>query len=1103
MQKTLKILLLTLLGIFLVGGFVHARKLIYEGEWGYYSLSPSNLTTPKAVHIFGMDNLQYSSGGQVNIDGVQYENFNPNQGTLEFWVRPNWDGDDNLQHHIFDNRSDANNQIQLYKNTSNNLILEVKGNGTSRIASVSVSAWTTETQYYVVAVWDRNNIVATNEYLRVYWNNTNVSSNGTSAPSALTSIASTFQIGEDYNATNQFNGTIGGRILNRPLTSTEVSALYNNGAGSTDTFTVTPDTIWMSDYSDSTTTAVYQHQGKTVSSIALGTTESTLITATGADSSFKDNDRVVVSDGIGYKKEGLIDGTPFSTSLNVDDNNLQLIKSREQQVKVGYYYYGQSNGTANWGINTGTREAITVGHRYRVRQSGTLTRADFYVASSATITEFYITAWRKDGDTYDRIGITENIASRLVGGKFCHVTFDSPITGVIEGDYIGYRIVTNGDENQLYARNLGVANVNTYYVDAVATTSGYDWEAQSVNSGYAVTMDLYMEDSPVFVIIGDSIMSGRPYHEPPVNDLDLWSPTTTIAYHLWSKNSTFTYQNIGWGGQTTTAISARFAADVIDLKPRIAIINGGINDVNQSLSQATFIANWTSMLDACVSASIIPVVILMTPWSGGTTEQMQTRDAWNTALSSLISSSYPTAIVIDANSAIGQFRVGGDAGNLWDLQAIYSADGIHLTEAGNEVIATLIYDQIGNINTYNSIPNLDKIGVNVNFNGLYSAYGGVINNVGSDDFSISVWTKFTDKNNIWLLGNGVTSNYTGYAIYYMSSGNKIYAGVRKTATKTCNTTTNYADGKWHHLAVTFDRDGVCIIYVDGIQNGTMTAISSEAGDIASTRIWALGNADSGGANVAWNGAVADVKFYRGGLWTIAQIRYQTQHPFDYSASAGSLTEYYPCNEGSGTTIRAGVVSTGNDLILSNALAWNQSAFVSKNLIADSGMENGGIGGWIQGDIASVLAKSTNVVKFDAHSLKITNADTTQAFTRQTITTEANENYRFHGWFRTPTMPNGASQLVDVDGDALKGITVTQAGATGSNSWYEVDFTFQAGDDSTDIDLGSGSITNTEAGYWDNVMVINVNNQIDAITASMAIKGDGHYPKNNPYFLTTQ
>ncbi len=230
---------------------------LYEGSptftpaFGYRALTPANLTAKKGVLITQSDNLQYSRGSQATPDGtnVAYENFDPNQGSLEFWVKPNWNGDDGVEHEILIGYVDSGNYIYLYKYTNNILYFQYRGSsGTAISTQVSATGWAAGTWYHVVAVWDKNNTVNGSNYSYLYVNGSGAGS--VTAVTAMTSVPSLFFIGQSNNNTLQFNGTIAGRILNRPLSSTEVTALYNSGAGSTDTFTVTPDTIWMGDYSD-------------------------------------------------------------------------------------------------------------------------------------------------------------------------------------------------------------------------------------------------------------------------------------------------------------------------------------------------------------------------------------------------------------------------------------------------------------------------------------------------------------------------------------------------------------------------------------------------------------------------------------------------------------------------------------------------------------------------------------------------------------------------------------------------------------------------------------------------------------------------------------
>jgi hypothetical protein len=70
---------------------------------------------------------------------------------------------------------------------------------------------------------------------------------------------------------------------------------------------------------------------------------------------------------------------------------------------------------------------------------------------------------------------------------------------------------------------------------------------------------------------------------------------------------------------------------------------------------------------------------------------MQTRDDWMTDLQALVAT-YAGSVWVDFDSAIGRFRVGGDAGNLWDIQTTpdYNDDNIHLTLLGYAKMAESI-----------------------------------------------------------------------------------------------------------------------------------------------------------------------------------------------------------------------------------------------------------------------------------------------------------------------------------------------------------------------------------------------------------------------------
>ena len=99
---------------------------------------------------------------------------------------------------------------------------------------------------------------------------------------------------------------------------------------------------------------------------------------------------------------------------------------------------------------------------------------------------------------------------------------------------------------------------------------------------------------------------------------------------------------------------------------------------------------------------------------------------------------------------------------------------------------------------------------------------------GSDDYTLSLWLKSSD-----------TSAY-GYALSLYHGGNGDWTGVRQNSstgkitwfiddgpTQVSDTgDTGVADGNWHHVAVSFDRDGNGTLYVDGSTDGATKSIAS-------------------------------------------------------------------------------------------------------------------------------------------------------------------------------------------------------------------------------------------------------------------------------------
>ena len=68
---------------------------------GAFAYSPGKPTTDYGITLKEGDNIQYGRGSVVDASSGIYENWNPNQGTMNVWVQPNWSGNDGERHWIW------------------------------------------------------------------------------------------------------------------------------------------------------------------------------------------------------------------------------------------------------------------------------------------------------------------------------------------------------------------------------------------------------------------------------------------------------------------------------------------------------------------------------------------------------------------------------------------------------------------------------------------------------------------------------------------------------------------------------------------------------------------------------------------------------------------------------------------------------------------------------------------------------------------------------------------------------------------------------------------------------------------------------------------
>lgn len=357
-------------------------------------------------------------------------------------------------------------------------------------------------------------------------------------------------------------------------------------------------------------------------------------------------------------------------------------------------YDTAATGAGNIGPTTGqtSYEWLGYAHQYRVRQNGTVLRAKVNIASLTGVTGFYIKGWVKVGSTYNQVWTSTNLVTSLTASVLNTLTVNIP--GVSEGDFIGARITYSSASAQVLT-SKAVANAVTYSVlNATPATTGYAWESQTASTSVIVPIELYMT-APMFVGIGDSIMSGRTAH---IAFDDTYLDTTSISSQMpysVGRATGYTYQNMGISGQTTAQTAARFAADVAGAFPRFVIIEGGVNDLLGSTATSVILTNIINQMAAAQSAGIVPVVSGILPFRGyisATDAMSRNADTINNTLSNLVT--LFGGLYVSPDSLAIPYAT-GDAGNLWKLNSIYdSGDGIHPNPAGHAAWASAIISKL-------------------------------------------------------------------------------------------------------------------------------------------------------------------------------------------------------------------------------------------------------------------------------------------------------------------------------------------------------------------------------------------------------------------------
>lgn len=154
--------------------------------------------------------------------------------------------------------------------------------------------------------------------------------------------------------------------------------------------------------------------------------------------------------------------------------------------------------------------------------------------------------------------------------------------------------------------------------------------------------------------------------------------------------TTWTVNNKGVNGETTTQMEARFNTDVITPgNAKVVTILGGVNDAALDVAVATTESKLQSMYTAAHNEGIIVVALTITPWKGSSLWS----SARQTAIETINNWIKNTATNIDY--IIDTYELLEDPNTAQTLLAAYdSGDHIHLSTAGKDVMWEYVYKNV-------------------------------------------------------------------------------------------------------------------------------------------------------------------------------------------------------------------------------------------------------------------------------------------------------------------------------------------------------------------------------------------------------------------------
>jgi hypothetical protein len=176
-----------------------------------------------------------------HLAGLFYGYGDPYQGSVVFWVTPEWDGDDGLRHDLY-----SNNNLFVFKHANNGLYFQFYDGGSYTGYYTDISTWVAGNTYFVVCRWDCNNTLDGTNHICISINDSHAFSLlATIEPLTISEFS--HYVGSTWDNRRSGNAIIEGlTVYRRPLYDgtygvaanwddsgpiDEIAAIYAAGAG--------------------------------------------------------------------------------------------------------------------------------------------------------------------------------------------------------------------------------------------------------------------------------------------------------------------------------------------------------------------------------------------------------------------------------------------------------------------------------------------------------------------------------------------------------------------------------------------------------------------------------------------------------------------------------------------------------------------------------------------------------------------------------------------------------------------------------------------------------------------------------------------------------